>query len=64
MGLIEQLARRIERDANVAAAVNVAEGRGTRTSVHRHQRIVQRNGETTQTTEVRIDKEDAHDREA
>jgi hypothetical protein len=51
MGWLEDLGRRIGRDANVSAAVNVAEGRGARTSVRRHQRIVQRDGETTVTTE-------------
>ena len=64
MGWIDDLARRIGRDANVSAAVNVAKGRGAKTTVRRHQKIVQRNGETTVTTEDHVSnpKEAADDR--
>lgn len=66
MGWIEELARRIGRDANVSAAVNVAKGRGTHSTVRRHQKIVQRNGETTVTTEHHVSntKEPNDDRQA
>jgi hypothetical protein len=62
---ITDLARRIGRDANVSAAVNVAKGPGSKQSVRRHQRVVQRNGETTVTTETRVEREEpGDDREA
>ena len=41
-----------EGGANVASAVNVG-GKGQRTSVSSHQRVVQRDGVTTTTTERR-----------
>jgi len=51
MRWIEDLAKRLKDDANVSAAVNVAKGRGQHTHVKRHQKVVQRNGETTIVTE-------------
>jgi hypothetical protein len=58
MGWLEDLARRVGRDANVSTVVNVASGKGARTSVHRHQRVVQRDGERTEVTETRIDEQE------
>lgn len=63
MGWLEELGKRLGRDANVAATVNVAKGEGAHTSVRRHQRVVQRNGETTVITETHVDEEHADDRE-
>jgi len=51
MRWIEDLAKRLKDDANVSAAVNVAKGGGQHTHVKRHQKVVQRNGETTIVTE-------------
>ncbi len=51
MRWIEELAKRLKDEANVSAAVNVAKGRGQHTHVERHQKVVQRNGETTIVTE-------------
>jgi hypothetical protein len=58
---IEDLAKKLGRDANVSAAVNVARGPGAKTSVRRHQKIVQRNGETTVTTESHIEQKETGD---
>jgi len=64
MGWLEKLARQAGRDANVSAAVNVAKGPGATTSVHRHQRVVQRDGETTVIGETHVtDQEHNDDRE-
>jgi hypothetical protein len=60
MGMIEDIARRLSRNANVSAAVNVAKGEGAHTTVRRHQRIVQRDGETTVTVEEHTDREEHH----
>ncbi len=51
MRWIEDLANRLKDEANVSAAVNVTGGRGQHTHVKRHQKVVQRNGETTVITE-------------
>jgi hypothetical protein len=61
---IADLAKRIGRDANVSTSVNVATGPGARTSVKKHQRIVQRNGETVIHEETVEQEESRHDREA
>ena len=50
----EDLIRRALRDGNVASVVNVAKADGASTSVHRHQRIVQRDGETSVTNETHV----------
>jgi hypothetical protein len=55
MRWLGDLIERMGRDGNVSAVVNVAKGDGTHTHVRRHQKIVQRNGETTVTTEVSVD---------
>lgn len=65
MGWIEELAQKLGRDANVAATVNVARGKGGSTSSHARQRIVQRDGETTVHSESDVHHEGTpHDREA
>jgi len=68
MGWIEDLARRARRDANISAAVNVTKGRGSKTSVRSHQKIVQRDGQTVErVNDVRVThtpNEEPHDREA
>jgi len=64
MGWLEELARQAGRDGNVSAAVNVAKGPGAKTSVRRHQRVGQRNGETTVITQIDVDEEENHDRQA
>ena len=51
MKWLHDAVRRVARDANVAASINVAKGDGAHASVHRHQRVVQRNGRTTVVTE-------------
>jgi hypothetical protein len=61
MQWIADLAKKLGRDANVSTAVNVAKGPGARTHVERHQRIVQRNGETTVSTEHVVEKREAND---
>ena len=67
MGWIEELARRVGREANISAVVNVGKGRGKQ-SVHARQTIVQRDGRTVSREEsVRVDttpNEESHDREA
>lgn len=68
MRWLQDLVRRAGRDANVSRAINVAETKGARTSASSHQRIVQRNGETTVTTvttERHVEQEEhTDDREA
>lgn len=61
---ISRLSRRLGRDVNVVATVNVARGPGAGTRVHSRQRIVQRNGET-QVNETTVEREETeHDRQA
>ncbi len=67
MGWLEDLAKKAAGDANVSAVVNVNKGKGNRSSVSSHQKIVQRNGRTVEDTKVvRISNptKESHDREA
>jgi len=59
---IADLARRIGREGavNVTAAVNVAQDGGS-TRVRRRQRVVQRDGTTTVTTESDVDPKEHDD---
>lgn len=59
---IEDLTRRLGRDANVSATVNVAKGKGAKQTVRQHSRIVQRDGETiVDTTETHVEREEPGD---